>query len=172
MKNTPRCSVAHGMTLAAMFPSHPAGMGFAYFSQIFVGSHPIVKIQKLSGYPVNIPVFYKNRIICARDTLKILFFLPLLYLISFLVHNVSSEDLKTYRTHECTVILGATNHKMYEILTKNLWWDFFFENTRPSPIPSHFTVGCDGVFMGYAKYPILLFNAAHFQCDLRSDFKY
>ena len=153
-------SVDQGMTLAAVFPSRPAGMGFSYFLKIFVGSHPIVKFWNLSKYPVNIPSFCKNRKFFVCDTLKILFCLPQVYLMSFLVHNVSTKDQKAHRRHECEVILWATNLKMYEIWTKFLWWDPILKNTGPSPISSHFTMGCDGFFMGYAKYPIPLVNAA------------
>ena len=38
---------------------------------------------------------------------------------SFIVHNVPIEVSKTHRTHECIVILGVTNLKMYK-MTKNV----------------------------------------------------
>ena len=69
------------------------------------------------------------------------------------------EGSKVCRTHQCEVILEATNQKLYKIESIIVLWDIYCEKSQSHPIPSLYIMGWDGICMGFGKYPIPLVNA-------------
>ena len=135
-----------------LFPSLPIpshGMGYRRFYGIFMGFPSHLESEKLCKNQIFVP---------CHPTIfkKILYFIQkYVFLsstgvpVSFIVHDVSREGSKTYRTHECEVIFGATNHKIYKFRIKMCAWDIHSQKSQSLPIPSLYIMGWDGIFMGF-----------------------